>query len=45
MAGRGGGGPARGIPRLEGFLVKDHPMLTPQQTMATAPALVMISYQ
>ncbi|HEX9043344.1 MAG TPA: hypothetical protein VF838_20390 [Trebonia sp.] len=27
------------------FLVKDHPMLTPQQTMANAPAAVMISYQ
>jgi hypothetical protein len=27
------------------FLVKDHPMLTPQQTMAEAPAPVMISYQ
>jgi hypothetical protein len=27
------------------FLVKDHPMLTPQQTMAKAPAPVMISYQ
>jgi hypothetical protein len=27
------------------FLVKDHPMLTPQQTMATTPAPVMISYQ
>jgi hypothetical protein len=27
------------------FLVKDHPMLTPQQTMAKFPAPVMISYQ
>ena len=27
------------------FLVKDHPMLTPQQTMAEAPTPVMISYQ
>jgi len=27
------------------FLVKDHPMLTPQQTMANTPLPVMISYQ
>jgi hypothetical protein len=27
------------------FLVKDHPMLTPQQTMVNVPAPVMISYQ
>jgi hypothetical protein len=27
------------------FFVKDHPMLTPQQTMANTPAPVMISYQ
>jgi hypothetical protein len=27
------------------FFVKDHPMLTPQQTMAETPAPVMISYQ
>jgi hypothetical protein len=27
------------------FLVKDHPMLTPAQTMAKTPAPVMISYQ
>jgi hypothetical protein len=27
------------------FFVKDHPMLTPQQTMADAPPAVMISYQ
>ena len=27
------------------FLVKDHPMLTPQQTMVNMPAPVMISYQ
>ena len=27
------------------FLVKDHPMLTPQQTMTETPAPVMISYQ
>jgi hypothetical protein len=27
------------------FLVKDHPMLSPPQTMANAPAPVMISYQ
>jgi hypothetical protein len=27
------------------FFVKDHPMLTPQQTMAKVPAPVMISYQ
>jgi hypothetical protein len=27
------------------FLVKDHPMLTPQQTMAHVPQPVMISYQ
>ena len=27
------------------FLVKDHPMLTPGQTMTKAPAPVMISYQ
>jgi hypothetical protein len=27
------------------FLVKDHPMLTPQQTMAKSPKPVMISYQ
>jgi hypothetical protein len=27
------------------FLVKDHPMLTPQQTMAETPTPVMISYQ
>jgi hypothetical protein len=27
------------------FLVKDHPMLTPGQTMREAPAPVMISYQ
>jgi hypothetical protein len=27
------------------FLVKDHPMLTPRQTMAETPAPVMISYQ
>jgi hypothetical protein len=27
------------------FLVKDHPMLTPQQTMAKTPTPVMISYQ
>jgi hypothetical protein len=27
------------------FLVKDHPMLTPGQTMAKKPAPVMISYQ
>jgi hypothetical protein len=27
------------------FLVKDHPMLTPAQTMTRAPAPVMISYQ
>jgi len=27
------------------FLVKDHPMLAPRQTMANAPVPVMISYQ
>ncbi len=27
------------------FLVKDHPMLTPRQTMTKSPAPVMISYQ
>jgi hypothetical protein len=27
------------------FLVKDHPMLTPQETMAHVPQPVMISYQ
>jgi hypothetical protein len=27
------------------FLVKDHPMFTPQQTMVNVPAPVMISYQ
>jgi hypothetical protein len=27
------------------FLVKDHPMLAPQQTMVNVPAPVMISYQ
>jgi hypothetical protein len=27
------------------FLVKDHPMLTPQETIADAPPAVMISYQ
>ena len=27
------------------FLVKDHPMLSPQATMAKVPAPVMISYQ
>jgi hypothetical protein len=27
------------------FLVKDHPMLSPPQTMANAPAPIMISYQ
>jgi hypothetical protein len=27
------------------FLVKDHPMLTPVQTMTEKPAPVMISYQ
>jgi hypothetical protein len=27
------------------FLVKDHPMLTPGQTMTEKPAPVMISYQ
>jgi hypothetical protein len=27
------------------FLVKDHPMLTPQETMTKSPAPVMISYQ
>jgi hypothetical protein len=27
------------------FTVKDHPMLTPQETMANTPAPVMISYQ
>ena len=27
------------------FFVKDHPMLTPQQTMVKVPAPVMISYQ
>ena len=27
------------------FLVKDHPMLTPSQTMRRTPAPVMISYQ
>jgi len=27
------------------FLVKDHPMLTPQQTMMNTPLPVMISYQ
>lgn len=27
------------------FFVKDHPMFTPQQTMANGPAPVMISYQ
>jgi hypothetical protein len=27
------------------FLVKDHPMLTPQQTMTKTPLPVMISYQ
>jgi hypothetical protein len=27
------------------FLVEDHPMLTPRQTQADAPAAVMISYQ
>jgi len=27
------------------FLVKDHPMLTPEQTMANVPAPAMISYQ
>jgi hypothetical protein len=27
------------------FLVKDHPMLTPSETMTKAPAPVMISYQ
>jgi hypothetical protein len=27
------------------FLVKDHPMLTPGQTMTKSPAPVMISYQ
>jgi hypothetical protein len=27
------------------FLVKDHPMLTPQETMANVPQPVMISYQ
>jgi hypothetical protein len=27
------------------FYVKDHPMLSPQQTMARTPQLSMISYQ
>ena len=27
------------------FLVKDHPMLSPQDTMTKVPAPVMISYQ
>ncbi|MGH3247778.1 MAG: hypothetical protein ACRDOI_16480, partial [Trebonia sp.] len=27
------------------FLVKDHPMLTPGQTMTKSPTPVMISYQ
>ncbi|MFZ0163400.1 MAG: hypothetical protein WAL12_07435, partial [Trebonia sp.] len=27
------------------FLVKDHPMLTPQETMMNTPLPVMISYQ
>jgi hypothetical protein len=27
------------------FLVKDHPMFTPQQTMANTPQPLMISYQ
>ena len=27
------------------FLVKDHPMLTPSQTMTKTPTPVMISYQ
>ena len=37
--------PARIFFGWKNFLVKDHPMLSPQETMAETPAPVMISYQ
>jgi hypothetical protein len=40
-----GAAPARVFFGWKNFFVKDHPMLTPQQTMARSPAPVMISYQ
>ena len=40
-----GAAPAGVFPGWKNFLVKDHPVLTPQETMAHLPQPVMISYE